>query len=111
MSRSLVIGALCAAFLASPGGQASAEPGRLVIVGGALDRGNAEVWGAFISGLPLWGTLVGLKHKGRAVAGLMAQPFTGETFIADGSGSFFDNLGDKTIYDEFDLNVTLVAKK
>lgn len=28
-----------------------------------------------------------------------------------GSGSFFDNLGDKTIYDEFDLNVTLVASK
>jgi len=28
-----------------------------------------------------------------------------------GSGSFFDNLGDKTIYDEFDLDVTLVAKK
>ena len=27
-----------------------------------------------------------------------------------GSGSFFDNLGDKTIYDEFDLNVTLVVK-
>ena len=25
-----------------------------------------------------------------------------------GSGSFFDNLGDKTIYDEFDLNVKLV---
>lgn len=28
-----------------------------------------------------------------------------------GSGSFFDNLGDKTIYDEFDLNISLVAKK
>lgn len=28
-----------------------------------------------------------------------------------GSGSFFDNLGDKTIYDEFDLNVTLVTNK
>ncbi|MCC6461292.1 MAG: YceI family protein [Saprospiraceae bacterium] len=28
-----------------------------------------------------------------------------------GSGSFFDDLGDKTIYDEFDLNVTLVANK
>ncbi|WPP52784.1 YceI family protein [Catalinimonas niigatensis] len=26
-----------------------------------------------------------------------------------GSGSFFDNLGDKTIYDEFDLQVSLVA--
>ncbi len=28
-----------------------------------------------------------------------------------GSGSFFDSLGDKTIYDEFDLNVSLVAKQ
>jgi polyisoprenoid-binding protein YceI len=28
-----------------------------------------------------------------------------------GSGSFFDNLGDKTIYDEFDLAVELMAKK
>lgn len=28
-----------------------------------------------------------------------------------GSGSFFDNLGDKTIYDEFDMTVTLVTNK
>ncbi len=28
-----------------------------------------------------------------------------------GSGSFFDGLGDKTIYDEFDLQVYLTAKK
>ena len=28
-----------------------------------------------------------------------------------GSGSFFDNLGDKTIYDEFDLKVNLRAAK
>jgi polyisoprenoid-binding protein YceI len=28
-----------------------------------------------------------------------------------GSGSFFDNLGDKTIYDEFGLKISLVAKK
>lgn len=28
-----------------------------------------------------------------------------------GSGSFFENLGDKTIYDNFELNVNLVAKK
>lgn len=27
------------------------------------------------------------------------------------SGNFFENLGDKTIYDEFDLNVKLVASK
>jgi polyisoprenoid-binding protein YceI len=31
--------------------------------------------------------------------------------IRFGSGSFFDNLGDKTIYDEFDLQVELTAKK
>jgi len=28
-----------------------------------------------------------------------------------GSGSFFDGLGDKTIYDNFDMQVSLVAKK
>jgi polyisoprenoid-binding protein YceI len=28
-----------------------------------------------------------------------------------GSGSFFDGLGDKTIYDDFDLNISLSAKK
>ena len=28
-----------------------------------------------------------------------------------GSGSFFDNLGDKTIYDEFELSVKLVSSK
>lgn len=37
---------------------------------------------AFISGLPVWGTLVGLYHKGRAMMGMMDQPFTGERFIA-----------------------------
>lgn len=37
---------------------------------------------AFISGVPVWGTLIGLNHKGRAIAGLMAQPFTGETWTA-----------------------------
>lgn len=31
--------------------------------------------------------------------------------IRYGSGSFFDNLGDKTIYDEFDLEINLVYKK
>ena len=36
---------------------------------------------AFISGVPVWGTLIGLTHRGRAVAGLMAQPFTGETYL------------------------------
>jgi len=30
--------------------------------------------------------------------------------IKYGSGSFFDNLGDKTIYDEFDLTINLISK-
>ena len=37
---------------------------------------------AFISGVPVWGTLVGLMVDGRAVAGLMAQPFTGEVYLS-----------------------------
>jgi len=36
---------------------------------------------AFISGVPVWGTLIGFMVDGRAQAGLMAQPFTGETYI------------------------------
>ena len=31
--------------------------------------------------------------------------------IRYGSGSFFDDLGDKTIYDEFDLSLKLVGTK
>jgi polyisoprenoid-binding protein YceI len=31
--------------------------------------------------------------------------------IRYGSGSFFDNLGDKTIFDEFNLKVSLFVKK
>ncbi len=45
---------------------------------------------AFISGLPLWGTLVGLTVDGRAVAGMMAQPFIGELFWADAAGAHYE---------------------
>jgi histidinol phosphatase-like enzyme (inositol monophosphatase family) len=37
---------------------------------------------AFITGVPVWGTLVGLTVNGKAVAGLMAQPFTGEVYLS-----------------------------
>ncbi|MFK7792711.1 MAG: inositol monophosphatase family protein [Devosiaceae bacterium] len=37
---------------------------------------------AFVSGVPLWGTLVGLTHTGLPVAGLGYQPFIGEAFSA-----------------------------
>jgi histidinol phosphatase-like enzyme (inositol monophosphatase family) len=39
---------------------------------------------SFICGLPMWGTLIGLMRGGRAVHGLMHQPFTGERFAGDG---------------------------
>ncbi len=37
---------------------------------------------AFISGAPVWGTLIGFAVDGVAVAGLMSQPFIGESFLA-----------------------------
>jgi histidinol phosphatase-like enzyme (inositol monophosphatase family) len=63
---------------------------------GALGLDRDYVWvidpidgtRAFISGLPVWGTLIGLTHKGKAVAGVMSQPFTQELFYAlDGTAN------------------------
>jgi len=48
---------------------------------------------AFISGVPVWGTLIGLLYRGRAVAGLMAQPFTDETYIGLPGTSFYRHAG------------------
>ena len=39
---------------------------------------------SFVSGLPTWGTLIGLMHLGQPVYGMMAQPFTRERFTGDG---------------------------
>jgi len=43
---------------------------------------------SFISGMPTWGTLIGLTHNGAAVYGMMRQPFTRETFVGDGRKPF-----------------------
>ena len=45
---------------------------------------------SFISGIPLWGTLIGLTQNGDAIAGMMAQPFIGELFHADSRGAFYE---------------------
>lgn len=52
---------------------------------------------AFISGLPVWGTLIGLYHKGEAVMGLMDQPFTGERYFADGKNTHYRGPGEDKI--------------
>jgi histidinol phosphatase-like enzyme (inositol monophosphatase family) len=44
---------------------------------------------AFISGVPVWGTLIGLQRNGRALMGMIEQPFTGERYFADENGSVY----------------------
>ena len=54
------------------------------------DRPDAEfVWvldpvdgtRAFVGGLPLWTTLIALRHQGQPVLGSIGQPFLGEVFV------------------------------
>jgi histidinol phosphatase-like enzyme (inositol monophosphatase family) len=69
------------------------------------DRPDAEfVWvldpidgtRAFISGLPLWTTLIGLRHQGRPVLGSIGQPYVGELFVGHAGGSRLLARGDST---------------
>ena len=48
---------------------------------------------AFIAGLPTWGTLIGLSHRGQPVFGMMHQPFTGERFFGDGGSATYRGPG------------------
>lgn len=45
---------------------------------------------AFITGMPLWGTLIALNNGNRPVLGVMNQPFTGERFVGSASGAWAD---------------------
>ncbi len=60
------------------------------------DRPDAEfVWvldpvdgtRAFIAGLPVWTTLIALRHNGRPVLGSIGQPYIGELYIGHAGGS------------------------
>jgi myo-inositol-1(or 4)-monophosphatase len=42
---------------------------------------------SFISGLPVWGTLIALQHNGRPCYGMIHQPFTRERFSGDGAAA------------------------
>jgi histidinol-phosphatase len=50
---------------------------------------------AFITGSPLWGTLIGLLEGPRPLLGLMNQPFTGERFWSDGRAARWRGPGGK----------------
>ncbi|WP_449106121.1 histidinol-phosphatase [Pseudomonas mohnii] len=43
---------------------------------------------AFITGLPLWGTLIALNNGQHPVLGVMNQPFTGERYIGTPDGAW-----------------------
>lgn len=69
------------------------------------DRPDAEhVWvldpidgtRAFIAGLPLWTTLIGLRHQGRPVVGGISQPYVGELFLGGPSGAVLTARGATT---------------
>src|SRR5215217_3087813 len=60
------------------------------------DRPDAEfVWvldpidgtRAFIAGLPLWTTLIGLRRAGKPIVGAIAQPYLDEVFLGGPSGA------------------------
>ena len=60
------------------------------------DRPGAEfVWvldpvdgtRAFVAGLPVWTTLIGLRFEGQPVLGSIGQPFLGEVFVGGADGS------------------------
>lgn len=42
---------------------------------------------AFLTGIPLWGTLIALNDGSGPVLGVMDQPFTGERFVASALGA------------------------
>ena len=43
---------------------------------------------SFLSGMPIWGTLIGLLRDGAPIAGTLDQPFLRERFWADESGAW-----------------------
>ncbi|NJM35129.1 MAG: histidinol-phosphatase [Rhodomicrobium sp.] len=48
---------------------------------------------AFVIGLPVWGTLIGLMEHERPIVGMMDQPYTGERFWGSSAGAFFRGPG------------------
>jgi myo-inositol-1(or 4)-monophosphatase len=53
---------------------------------------------SFISGMPVWGTLIALTRNGEPIYGMMHQPFIREQFSGDGHGARYRGpAGDRTL--------------
>ncbi len=65
---------------------------------GLEDKGSEFTWvldpidgtRSFIMGIPVWGTIVGLTHRGKAIAGVMCQPYSSEIFSGSGQESLLE---------------------
>lgn len=51
---------------------------------------------AFITGMPTWGMLLGLRYQDQCILGIMHQPFTQETYIGRPDGATLHHRGDAT---------------
>lgn len=71
------------------------------IIGEEFGTENAEaeyVWTldpidgtiSFVAGVPLFGTLIGLLHRGEPVLGLIHQPILGELLVGDGENAWLN---------------------
>lgn len=73
-----------------------------------LERADAEhVWvldpidgtRSFITGLPTWGTLIGLKSGNQPSLGMMAQPYVNEAYAGDGKSAWYSGpLGTRQLH-------------
>lgn len=50
---------------------------------------------SFISGVPLWGTLIGLCHGAHPILGVVAQPYIGELFVGNRFGAYCERNGER----------------
>jgi myo-inositol-1(or 4)-monophosphatase len=50
---------------------------------------------SFIAGLPIWGTLIALMHRGTPVYGMMHQPYIGERFTGDNGAARYEGPSGK----------------
>jgi myo-inositol-1(or 4)-monophosphatase len=54
---------------------------------------------SFITGMPIWGSLIGLTRNGTAVFGMMHQPFVRERFTGDGrAASYRGPAGERELH-------------
>ena len=84
---------------------AAAYPGHSVIGEEGADRIGTEslAWfidpvdgtRGFVAGSPMWGVLIGLRDGEKCVAGLMHQPFIGETYTGSAEGAYIINAAGK----------------